>query len=79
MRKKDKEQFEEINKRLDALIRISLRHNETQELTSREQIEMLRSVGLRDIEIARILGKSRGYISSELNKIRARGVKNDED
>ncbi len=75
MKKKEAEQFEEINKRLDAIINILLRHNQLQEMTTREHIEILNSVGLRDAEIARILGRTRGYVAGELSKMKSRGAK----
>ena len=61
-----------IEKRLDAMIRILLRPTEVQEMSSRDQIALLHSTGLGDSEIANILGRSRGYVASELTQIRKR-------
>jgi hypothetical protein len=74
---KETDKIDGLIKRLDILIYILLRHGNIQEMTSREHIGLLTSLGLRDVEIANILGKTRGYVASERTKIRARGV-NDE-
>ncbi len=59
-----------IERRLDAIIHILLRQTEVQEMNARNQIEMLSRLGLSDQEIARILGRTRGYVASELSIIR---------
>ena len=73
----EKNKLDDVIKRLDTLIYILLRHGRIQEMTTREQIELLTSLGLRDIEIARILGKSRGYVASERTKIKKRGAESE--
>jgi len=67
---KEKDKIDDVLKRLDILIYILLRQEKLQEMTGRDHIGLLTSLGLRDIEIANILGKSRGYIASERTKIR---------
>ena len=64
---------EGIERRLDALIHILLRQAEVQEMSTRRHIELLNNLGLRDAEIARILGRTRGYVASELSVIRSGG------
>jgi len=59
-----------IERRLDAIIHILLRQTEVQEMNAREQIQVLDRLGLRDSEIARILGRTRGYVASELSIVR---------
>ncbi len=59
-----------IERRLDAIIHILLRQTDVQEMSAREQIEVLDRLGLRDSEIARILGRTRGYVASELSVVR---------
>lgn len=68
--KGDEKGHEDITRRLDAIIRILLRQNAVQEMNALEQIMLLDSSGLKDREIAAILGRSRGYVSSELARIR---------
>jgi len=71
---KDKEaaDFDGIERRLDAIIHILLRQTEAQEMSTRDQIGTLSRLGLRDWEIARILCRTRGYVASELSKVRRR-------
>jgi DNA-binding CsgD family transcriptional regulator len=59
-----------IERRLDVLIRLMLRPTDVQEMTNREQIALLSSAGLRDTEIANILGKTRSYVASEMTQVR---------
>jgi hypothetical protein len=56
-----------IERRLDAIIHILLRQTEMQEMSTRGRIELLSEIGLKDSEIARILGRTRGYVASELS------------
>jgi len=65
-----------VEKRLDAIINILLRQTKLQEGSSRAHIALLYSIGFSDSEIARVLGKTRGYVSSELALIR-KAKKND--
>jgi DNA-binding CsgD family transcriptional regulator len=71
--KKDLQWVEGIEKRLDAIIRILLKQTEVQESSSRAHIQLLSELGLSDAEIARILGRTRGYVASELSVIRSGG------
>ena len=67
MKQKENKGYEEVIKRLDALIRINLRQSQTQEMTARDQINLLNSIGLSYSEIAKILGRSEGYVASEIS------------
>ena len=66
------ERLDGVERRLDAIIGILLKQTDLQERSSREHIAMLSSMGFKDVEIARILGKTRGYVSGELVEIRKR-------
>jgi DNA-binding CsgD family transcriptional regulator len=68
MTKDEKNDVTAITRRLDAIIHILIKHTQIQDMTARDQIILLRSIGLKDTEIASILGKTRGYVSSELSK-----------
>lgn len=72
-RRKEAEWSEGIERRLDAVIRILLNQTEVQESSTRSHIQLLSELGLTDTEIARILGRSRGYVASELSVIRSGG------
>jgi hypothetical protein len=61
-----------IERRLDAIIHILLRQTEMQEMSTRGQIELLSEIGLKDSEIAGILGRTRGYVAGELSLLRRR-------
>jgi len=57
--------LEEITKRLDIIIYLLIKQTqEKDEAKKKEMITELFEWGLKDFEIARILGKSRGYVSS---------------
>jgi IS30 family transposase len=70
MSQRDNDRFEGIERRLDAVIGILLKQTQLQEQPSRSHIALLSSMGFKDTEIATILGKTRGYVSSELVEIR---------
>jgi hypothetical protein len=61
---------EGVERRLDAIINILLRQTRLQEESARDHIALLHSQGFSDIEIARILGRTRGYVSGERVKMR---------
>ena len=61
---------EDIIKRLDVIIYLLLKQNKEQEATTRKMIKELNDIGLKDYEIAKIFGKSRSYISSELTLLK---------
>jgi len=57
--------LEEITKRLDTIIYLLIKQTrEKDEAKKKEVIAELFELGLKDFEIAKILGKSRGYVSS---------------
>jgi hypothetical protein len=59
-----------IERRLDVIIHVLLKQTEIQEMSSRGQIALLSQIGLKDTDIAGILGKTRGYVASELSILR---------
>ena len=65
----NEEQFQSINKKLDVLIG-SLATYLTKDQTLQERVELLDSLGLRQKEIAKALGKSERNISVNLLRIR---------
>jgi len=79
--KNDKLDIGEITKRLDVIIYFLLDQRRQQGKSNREIIKEMSEWGLKDFEIAKILGKSRGYVSGELTQIRkltkSRGRKNE--
>ena len=70
---KELQWVERIEKRLDVIIRILLKQTEVQESSSRVHIQLLSDLGLTDAEIAKILGRTRGYVASELSVMRSGG------
>ena len=61
---------EEIIKRLDLIAYLLLEQRRQDGKPNREIIKELSEWGLKDFEIARILGRSRSYVASELTQIR---------
>lgn len=66
-----------IVKRLNIIIHLLLRQVEPKDTaeSARTEIKMLRDLGLTNVEIATVLGKSEGYISSALSKLREKTKK----
>lgn len=66
-----------ITRRLDVVIALLLRliQSDDRMLSTREQIFILSSLGLRPVEIAHILGKKTTYINKELSGLRKAGGK----
>lgn len=60
----------DIIKRLDVVIYLLLKQSQEQDATTRQMIKELNDIGLKDYEIAKIFGKSRSYISSELTLLK---------
>ena len=60
----------DINKRLGVLIYLQLRRNEIEEMTSGDQIFLLKRLGFDYTEIANLFGKSKSYISSEITRLK---------
>ena len=63
---------EAIVKRLDALIYLTLNVARLKDLTSEQKIQELKGLGFTDIEVAKIIGKTRGYVSSAVSRARRR-------
>lgn len=71
MRKENTEtNMEEVTKRLDVIIYLLLEQKRQGGTSRRDIIEQLTDLGLKDSEIARILGKTRSYVSSEVTLIK---------
>lgn len=63
--------IDEITKRLDVIIYLLIKQTkEKDETTKKEMIAELFEWGLKDFEIANILGKTRSYVSSEITKLK---------
>jgi hypothetical protein len=67
--------LENINRNLEFLIYLNLRQNEISEMTSGEQIFLLKRFGFSDGTIADLFGKSKSYVSSEIVKQKKRSKK----
>ena len=63
---------EAIVKRLDALIYLTLNVARLKDLTSEQKIQELKGLGFTDVEVAKIIGKTRGYVSSAVSRARRR-------
>jgi hypothetical protein len=61
---------EEVTKRLDVIIYLLLEQKRQAGVSKKQIINELSTLGLKDWEIARILGKTRSYVSSELTQIK---------
>ncbi len=59
----------DIMRRLDVIISLLLRviQQDGRGLTLREQISVLRDLGIRPVEIAAILGKTPSFVNKELS------------
>lgn len=66
-----------LKQRLGILIYLQLRKREIDEMTTGEQIFLLKRLGFDDGEIAHIFGRSKGYISSEIAKQKAKRKSNE--
>jgi len=55
-----------INQRLGILIYLDLRRREIEEMTSGEQIFLLKRFGFSDSEIATLFRKTKSYVSGEI-------------
>jgi len=68
----DKDILEEIKKRLEVMIALSLRERAAQDkrFSLKDQIQLLDGFGLRPKDIADILGKTGGHVNKELVAIR---------
>lgn len=67
-------QFHEFITRLDAIIKL-LALNLPGELSLTEKIAVLKGAGLKNVQIADILGTSPGYVSVALSREKKRGGK----
>ncbi len=63
---------EAIEKRLDALIYVVLNQARLNDLTAEQKIQELKGLGFTDTEVAKIIGKTRGYVSSVTSRARKR-------
>ena len=73
------EQISILNNKIDVIIGL-LTLNFTKDKTLKDRVELLDSLGLKEGQIAKCLGKSKGNISKNLDRIRKEKKKNsDED
>lgn len=63
----DDRQFKELTSRLDAIIKL-LALGLPQTLSLADKIVMMRDAGLKNAQIAQILGTSEGYVSVALDR-----------
>ncbi len=68
----NEEQFEELTRRLDILIRLTA-VNVTSGRSLTEQVTTLNNLGLKPIEIAVILGKPANLVRAMLSRVRKKG------
>lgn len=69
----DKDQFDQLSRRIDLIICLLLRSQSAKQTNSmilRDQIKWLDSQKLRPVEIAKILGKTQPFINKELSVLR---------
>ena len=64
--------FREIIRRLDVVIYFLLKKDMQEGTSNREIIKQLYGLGLKDVEIAGILGRSRSYVASEISLLKKR-------
>lgn len=64
--------IEQIGQKLDTIIALLLRSlpKNIDGLPLKEQIKILNNLGLRPLEISKIIGRSANYVSKELTLIR---------
>jgi hypothetical protein len=72
--------LDDVVKRLDALLNVTLRLPlaEDKTLSMKSRVKILHEIGLRNSEIARILGRSQFYVGVVLSEIRKQTSKNKE-
>jgi hypothetical protein len=61
---------EVLRKRLDALIYILMNLKRFETIRAEDRILELRGLGFSDTEVARIIGKTRGYVASVTSRAR---------
>ncbi|MCX6789034.1 MAG: hypothetical protein NTZ42_00260 [Candidatus Gribaldobacteria bacterium] len=66
----NKDTLESTNKLLRVIVALLLKRKDADMLTLRQQIEILKDLGLKPLEIAEILGRSNIYINKELFELR---------
>lgn len=63
------EQFEKLTKRIDILIKLTALST-LRDKSLREKVKALSGLGLKPLEIARVIDKSRNYVDVVLHRIR---------
>lgn len=63
------DQFEKLMKKIDILIKLTAM-NTFGDRNLKEKVQMLSGLGLKPIEIARVLGKSKNYVYVTLSHLR---------
>jgi len=74
MKNKQELGTKEITKRLDAMLNVLLEsvERDSKRIPMGKRVELLHLAGLRPSEIARILGKTSGYVNVELARIKGK-------
>lgn len=62
-------QFEKLTERIDILIKLTAL-NTLRDKTPKEKVRTLFGLGLKPLEIARVIDKSRNYVDVTLHRIR---------
>ena len=68
----DNNTLESTNKLLRVIVALLLRGKDERSVSLREQIEILDDLGIKPVEIGKILGRTNTYINKELSGIRGR-------
>lgn len=68
----DNNTLESTNKLLRVIVALLLRRKDERSVSLREQIEILDDLGIKPVEIGKILGRTNTYINKELSGIRGR-------
>ena len=66
----DKNTLESTNKLLRVIVALLLKRKDVDTLTRRQQIDILNDLGLKPLEIAKILCRSNIYVNKELSETR---------
>ncbi len=78
-KEKSQMNMEEVTRRLDVIIYLLLEQKRQAGMSTRHIIKELTTLGLKDWEVAKILGKTRSYVSSEITLIKKSSKKEGSD
>ncbi len=63
----------DLSRRLDAIIYVLMNLKRFEGLTAEGKIAELKDIGFKDVEIARMIGRTRGYVASAAARSRRKG------